>query len=503
LARTPSFRFAALLFAGFSIALAAHSQSSGAAPPPPYPYPPFGPQVVAVPAIPFSFFSANVSIKSGDYYGSVLAAKDTGDVLPLSLDDSIRLGLKNNLALILTRDQVDVLHGRSQQALQNLLPLITGTAQTSVNQVNLAADGFNPSLFHERGITFNPIVKSDVTLAQANINWTAFSLTSIDQWRAAKIRQTASLLDSANSQQNVVLIVGNEYLLCISDAANVDNAKALLDADQALLNNAVELHKAGITANLDELRARVQFETQQLTLIQAENKFEKDKISLKRMIGLPAEQKIALTDPVPFADLETASLDDVRQRAYLARTDYLSQLQQVRVAELNRKAARWERLPTLSADGFYGVIGLTHGSYHGNFVFSAVLAFPIFEEAKLRGDRDVAQSQLDNAGANVASLHAQIDADLRDDYFDIQSTAELVKVARSNVDLATKELEQANDRFAAGVEDNLAVVDAQATLANAQSSLVDSLFRFNQAKLNLARSMGVVTQQYKEFLGGR
>jgi outer membrane protein TolC len=84
---------------------------------------------------------------------------------------------------------------------------------------------------------------------------------------------------------------------------------------------------------------------------------------------------------------------------------------------------------------------------------------------------------------------------------DVESSAELVKVARSNVDLAFQALADTRDRFRAGVADNLPVVEAQAALAAAQSRLVATEFLFNQAKLTLARNTGVVETQYNQYLG--
>ena len=84
---------------------------------------------------------------------------------------------------------------------------------------------------------------------------------------------------------------------------------------------------------------------------------------------------------------------------------------------------------------------------------------------------------------------------------DVQSSNDLVKVAKSNVDLATQELQDASDRFSAGVDDNLPVVQAQATLAQAQSTLVNTLYQYNQSKLRLARNTGVVDTQYRVYLG--
>ena len=101
----------------------------------------------------------------------------------------------------------------------------------------------------------------------------------------------------------------------------------------------------------------------------------------------------------------------------------------------------------------------------------------------------------------VDALKVTIDAQIRASRLDVESAEELVKVARSNVDLATQALSDTRDRFAAGVDDNLPVIQAQATLADAQSRLVGTKFQYNQAKLALARNTGVVETQYKVYLG--
>ena len=160
-----------------------------------------------------------------------------------------------------------------------------------------------------------------------------------------------------------------------------------------------------------------------------------------------------------------------------------------------------ERLPSLAFDGYYGVLGETHGLYHGVFSAEGKVTFPIFQEGQLRGEREVADAQVTGLRQQIESLRVTIEQQIRSAMLDVQSSNELVKVARSNVDLATEELQQATDRFSAGVDDNLPVVQAQAVLADAQSRLVQTLYQYNQSKLQLARNTGVVESQYKIYLG--
>ncbi len=215
--------------------------------------------------------------------------------------------------------------------------------------------------------TFSTVVKVNVTDAMVNYSQTLFSLPTIDRYRAAKASEQAAFFSKQSSRGLVVLTVGNAYLQALALGAQVDNAKALLQADQVLLNQAVAEHQAGTAANLDELRARVQFQTQQQAVISAEVNFKKAKIALNREIGLPAEQEIQLTDTAPYADLATMNIDQAKEIAYRSRQDYQGLQAQIRAAQLQRKAAKWERLPSLDFQGNYGVTGVTGGLYHGTF----------------------------------------------------------------------------------------------------------------------------------------
>ena len=454
--------------------------------------------------------TSNQSSAQSAYYGSANTAPPTDGIKSLTLDEAIAMGIEHNLALIEARQQEQTAKSQTLERLQSLLPTVTAEADSGAHEINLAAMGFSKSTTEKIGslfpgvsfANFSTIVKVNRTDAMVSYSQTLFSLPNIDRYRAARADEVAAYYSKQSSRGLVVLTVGDAYLQALALGSQVDNARALLAADQLLLNQTIAEHEAGTAANLDELRARVQFQTQQQAVITAEVNFRKAKIALDREIGLPAQQEIQLTDTAPYADLATMSIDEAKRMAYQSRQDYQGLQAQVREAQLQRKAAKWERLPTLDFSGNYGVTGVTGGFYHGTFIAQGSLNVPIFEEARFRGDSGVAAANLTNLTEQLAALKEQINQQLRDSMLDVASATELVRVARSNVELARKELEQTTDRFQAGVDDNLPVVQAQATLANAETTLVNTTSQHNQAKLGLARNLGIVDTQYATFLHG-
>ncbi|HEY1161097.1 MAG TPA: TolC family protein, partial [Terracidiphilus sp.] len=418
--------------------------------------------------------------------------------------------LKNNLGLKEAESGEKLLQGEKNEALQEFLPTIVLTGDTGVYQRNLAALGFGPGVIGEFSklfpggklpAGFSEITRDTLTEGQIRFSQMLFSGPVIAGWKAAGAAERAAHFARMSARGEVVQQVATAYLHAIAAASEVDNARALESEDQVLLSQAHAAHEAGTAANLDELRARVQLQAQQTTLIAAENALEKDLILLKREIGVDPGQKIALTDPAPYSDLAAQTPDEVREIAYKNRQDYQNLENQAVEYKAIHSAYRSQRLPSLSFGGYYGVSEVTGVGAHGNFVAQGTLSVPLFREGKLRGDTETAQAQLAAVYAQLADLRGHIDQQVRSALLDVGATAQLVAVARSNVDLATRALSDETERVNAGVDDNLPLVTAQATLASAQSNLVESLYQYNLSKLALARAAGVIEQQYRLYLG--
>jgi len=407
------------------------------------------------------------------------------------------MGLKYNLGLVLADESVHAAAAQRLQALQPLLPTVNAAAREAVQQTNLQAEGLRIPGFPA---IIGPFGYTDI---RASGQWSLMNLSSLQSYLAAKHNFAGARLSAQDAKNLVVLTVGNAYLICISDAARVQSAEAEVKTAKLSLDQANANHEAGTAPRLDVLRAQVDYQTEQQSLIVVQNQSEKDKLALARAIGLPLEQQFTLTDQAPFAALENLDADAAVQQALASRADLKALAEEVKGDEAAKSAATAERYPTISAAGDDGVIGPTLGHSHGTYDVSGTASVPLFEEAKLRGDAAVAQSQLDRDRARLNDLHGQIDADVRDSILDIQAAAQQVQVARSSRALAQEALSEAQLRYSAGVADNLAVSQAQASMAQADQRYIASSYEYNVAKLALARALGVAQTDYKNYVGGK
>ena len=454
-------------------------------------------------------YFANHSSAENPYFGSVTTSPATDATIHLTLDDAVRRGLENNLGLRQAEANEQAARGQRDQAMQLFLPYIHLDGSRAYHEVNLAAFGFGPSVVAKLGpllpgglppnISF--ITKANVTEGSISLRETIFSGPVIDVFKAAGALSKVAYYQRMTARGEVVQQVATAYLRALADESELRNARSLETSSRLLYDHAHELHAAGVTANLDELRAHVEWQSQQQRVLAAENQLDKALILLKREIGLAPGQPIQLTDPTPYSELADENLPELRATAYQDRQDFQrlkAQLQEARAARAGYSHQRW---PTLTFHGNYAATAVNGVGTHGNFVAMGELSLPVFHEASLRGDAAIAGAEERDTEAQLADLTGRIDQQVRSAKLDVEAAQKLVEVARSNVELARLALDDETERYNAGVDENLPLVQAQSSLADAETSLVESELQYNLAKLALARSTGVIELQYKKYLG--
>ena len=418
-------------------------------------------------------------------------------VLKISLLDAIDRGLKHNLGLLLSDDATLDARGRRWQELSHLLPNVNGAVGEHLEQIDLAAEGIS---FPGIPTIVGPFGYFD---ARAFYSQPILDLHTINNVRSRTQYIRAAQYSYKDARELVVLAVGLNYLQAISDAARLETAKAQTQTAQALYDQAADQLKAGTSASIDALRAQVEFQTRQQQVIAARNNLEKQKLALARVIGLAPGQEFEITDTEPYDEFTPAGVDEELRKAYANRSDFRGAQANVRAAEYALKAAREQYLPSILFNADYGDVGVNPGNSHGTVDVAGTLRIPIFDGGQTHGDVLRAQATLRQNQQQLENVKAQVDQDVRDALLDLQSAAQQVQVARSNMNLANQTLTQAKDRFSAGVTDNIEVVQGQQSVADANESYISSLFTYNYAKISLARAVGTAEQGVKDYLKGK
>jgi len=438
------------------------------------------------------------------YLGSEAEVTPSPDVLQIGFTEAIDRGLRTNLGLLLAGDETLTARGERWKELSNLLPNVSAKIEENVQTQSVAALGLNKAFPAGSSPVAFPRVIGPYSYfdARASLSQSLFNLRDIEKARSAAEGVRAAQYSYKDAREIVVLAVGNAYLMAIATAARIETTEAQLNSAKALFDKASDQQKAGLSPAIDTLRSQVELQTRQQQLIVARNDYAKQKLGLARVIGLAPGQEFVLTEKAPYQALTPLALGVYLQRAFASRSDYRAALSQVHSMELSRHSAAAGRLPSLDVNANYGDIGVTPGQSNGTWQVNGSLNIPIFAGGKVHSDVLEADAQLKQARSRLGDLRGRIDYEVRTALLDLNAAAEQVEVARSSVELAEQSFTQSQDRFTAGVTDNLEVVQAQESVASAHDSYIQSLYAHNLAKVELARAIGDAEAGVKRFLKG-
>jgi outer membrane protein TolC len=431
------------------------------------------------------------------FLGGVPSGSATRQPLTLSIGDAIARALEHNLGVLTAEAGIDQARGSRWRALSELLPNLNGRIAETRQQINLKAFGFPlPAGFPAIVGPFN-VFDARVYLSQS-----VFDVRSINDVRSETHNVAAARFSYKSARDFVVLVTANMYLQALAASARADSARAQLQTAEALFTQAVDMKQSGLVPGIDVLRAQVQLSTEQQRATATTNDFEKAKLDLSRVIGLPVGQPVTLTDQLPYAPVPEITLDTALDSAYKTRPDYQAALERVRAAETSRAAIAGEALPSVHVNADYGDLGLSIGDSHGTFSIVGALNVPIFQGGRTHGRLLEADAELRNRRAEAEDLKAGIYYDVRTAFLDLQASAEQLDVATKARDLAAAQLTQARDRFGAGVASNLEVTQAQEAVALANEQYIGGIYSYNVAKALLARALGVAEEAVRKYLGG-
>jgi outer membrane protein TolC len=433
-------------------------------------------------------------------FSSSVPAKLVPGIIRISLRDAIDRGLKQNLGALLSSADIHSARGQRWEQLSALLPHVSAAPFVAVEQINLKQLGISinfPGVSLPSSV--GPFSYFDARFA---VSQSLFDWKSINNQRAARQSVKSAEYTYKDARDLVVLAVGYTYLQSIADEARIETAQAQVKTAQAVYDQASDQVAAGTSPAIDGLRAKVELQTRQQQLIQARNNFAIQKLTVARVIGLAPGQEFDLTDKSPYQPFEGITVEEALKRAYASRSDYQAAAADTRAAEFARRAAVAGYFPSLSFSADYGAGGAHPSNATQVFDVRGTLTIPIFQGGSVHGDVLQADAKLEQARERLDNLLAQIDADVRTALLNLQSSAEQVAVARSNIDLAEETLVQSRDRFRAGVTDTVEVVQSQEAVASAHEQYISSLYNYNFAKISLARALGLAEEGLKAYFKG-
>jgi outer membrane protein TolC/ABC-type transporter Mla MlaB component len=429
----------------------------------------------------------------GQQQQSPLAAEAPIGVMRLTLDQTVALALKQN-----TTARIAVLTAaQSEQdrkiALSELLPQAQLGVTEQWQRINILAQFGGDRIFQGFPQHVGPF---PIFSAGPSFNGPIFDLTLFRRYQASRHAANASRAESLSTREQVILLVVSQYIGTLRSIADVQASQSRVDLAQALYNQAADLQKEGVGTGIDTLRANVELQNENQRLLEAQASRDTSLFGLSRLLNLDPRQQIELADSLSFFDTPQPDVEASIEEGLSARPEWKSLQEQMRAAELQKKAAFAARLPSLHFDGNWTQLGTEPSSVIPTYTYSGTVSVPLFTGGRIRAETVRADLDIQKLQQQRSDLRNQIALDVKTALINLDSARNQVRVANLGVQLSKEEVDQARDRFNAGVANNIEVIQAQDSLARANDNQIAALYRFNQGRADLARAIGQMERIY-------
>src|SRR5437660_3261204 len=424
---------------------------------------------------------------------SALPGNAPTQVLRLTLDQAVGLALKQN-----TTAQIAILQAAQSEQDKNivradLLPQAKAQISDEAQKVNLLAQFGGRTPFPGFPKTLGPY---QVFSAGPSFGAPVFDLTLWRRYQAAQNTVNSSKASSLSTREQVILLVVSQYIGTLRGMANVQASQSRVDLAQALYDQAADLQKEGVGTGIDTLRANVELQNEKQRLIEAPNDRERSLYALSRLLNLDPHQPIELADSLSFFDTPQPEVEPSIEFALAERQEWKALEAQIKAAAFQKKASQASRLPSLRFDGDFAYVGTSGNTALPTYTYQASVNMPLFTGGRIRAEIVRADLEIKRLDQQRDDLRNQIALDVKTALLNLQSARNEVQVANLGVQLSKEEVDQARDRFKAGVANNIEVIQAQDSLARANDNQIAALYRFNQARAELARSIGQMEKVY-------
>jgi outer membrane protein len=424
---------------------------------------------------------------------SALPGNAPTQLLRLTLDQAVALALKQNPTA-----QIAVLTAAQSEQDRNitradLLPQASAKISDEAQKVNLLAQFGGQIPFPGFPKTLGPY---QVFSAGPSVSAPVFDLTLWRRYQAAQNTLSASKANSLSTREQVILLVVSQYIATLRAAANVQASQSRVELAQALYDQAADLQKEGVGTGIDTLRANVELQNEKQRFIQAETDRETSLFGLSRLLNLDPRQPIEQADSLSFFDTPQPEVESSMEAALGAREEWKAMESQIKAAEYQKKGAQDSRLPSLQFDGDFAYVGTSGNTTLPTYTYQASVNMPLFTGGRIRAEVVRADLEIRKLEEQRDDLRNQIALEVKTSLLNLRSARNEVEVANLGVQLSKEEVDQARDRFKAGVANNIEVIQAQDSLARANDNQIAALYRFNQARADMARSIGQMEKIY-------
>lgn len=424
------------------------------------------------------------------------------ETVTLSLNQAIELALQNNISVVQAENNISSAHGNVLAAYGNYLPTLSASGGWNRTQNDRAASstqviGGQPISFPASfSVTNNFSTRLDLNYVlfdgfarEASFNRATSNAISVEQ-------------QSQRTRQSIVYQMESGYLNVLRREQLVKVTEENLKRSKRQLERITESNRVGALALADVYRQQSQVAADELSLINAQNDYDKAKADLVALIGLDYLREYHFSDPSISTVVDQNEINEtiekykdlmtLTERALSSRPDYVSTKEAFHAGESGVTAARSGYFPSVSASAGYGWSNqeFSRISDNKNISWGVNIRWNIFDAFQTNQALQSAIATRRNAEIALLQAERSISVEVKKALLDLDAARKQLEVTQKGLVSATEDRRIAEERYNLGAGTLLDLLVANAGYVNASANNVNAFYFYVITKRNFEYVLG-------------
>ncbi len=425
------------------------------------------------------------------------------EVVELNLRESLTYALENNVNTKNARLETLISKATVKETTATGLPQITGA-------VNLNYNPTIPVVFLPNQPPFgDPTNPSDVIPARFGVSFQSGVAVNVTQMvldgsffvglKAAKTYQALTQLDVVKAENDVIENVKKAFFGVLVNQERIRLASSNLSRIDSLLSETQSLFDAGFSEKIDVSRIKVQRNNTYSQLERSKTAYEISKQLLKLQMGLPPQYDINIAETLSELNPEEELVGMLTMEG-ISRIEIDQLNTNLELTNLDLKYNKSQYLPTIDATGFIQRTGAGNtlqnvydpANWFSSSLIGLRMEIPIFDGLSKSARIQKNRLQLNQLQNQKIFLDDNIALEIYEARTSLRNDLNILEVQRENMALAQEVFDMAKIKYNEGVGSNFEVVEADASLIEAEINFLAALYDGLIAKVDLEKALGIL-----------
>lgn len=402
----------------------------------------------------------------------------------LTLEDAIRLGLKNNYDVQIARNDADISKVNNTWATSGAYPTAVAGITGNTSAVSIEQKFSNGNEVSTSGVTQSSMQ------AFATVNWKVFD--------GMKMFATKSKLEELERSSNISLqqrISQTIFDISLSYYGLV-RLHQQLKATQELITVLEERERiaqtrftVGVAAKNDLLQAQMDLNEQHSALYNVGNAIAQLEVTLNTLIGRIPTQRLDVDDSI-MVDLNL-DLNSITSTATEQNYSTLLAKQDVAIALQTRREIASQGLPSVSINGGYNYnrnsnsAGFSLLNQTNGLNVGVGISIPLFNGLLTQTQLDVTDLQIQSKQLQIDNIKRKVQQSLTNAENDYNNALKLMQLEAQNILLAKENAQIALERFKRQTITSVELRQIQYATIESATRLLNAQYTAKSAELQL------------------